>query len=955
MMTAISCGACGSRSAEGHRFCTACGFRIEKSCSACQARVDVWARFCTACGVGFDGAVAQPVDEPVQVTGKPPAAPVGLPGREAVSKTFQDDWFQVVAGSPRLLVIEGEAGMGKSAVLDQAADRLVRPESLVLRATCWPEHEQVANSLWSSILTSWLRAMTDDAGQGLDIRLDRLIEAYAFPAPELTRELVAWLLGFEPHDPELVHMTVAQRVRASHQGIVSAILQAAAEGPVVLMIDDAHRLDAASLEGLRWLIDLASEVDEALHLMIVLSALPGAAPSIASRWLHPSRTLTLAPLERDQAFEAMAWLAERGISADPDIVPDLLVSVAGGNPGVLATGLLLSADAGAYFAWIGSCVECRTNPAEAGVEALGLLMSPLAVDSLMRLQQLLIEGPRRALLGHSAPGALSRDCLSDPQLAGLLDAQAGARAGWLSSTLRRELLAQLAPGLIDMLAAAWTLEREGLDASRAGRLALGLAPWYGAEDDPTSGVFLLQAAARHARTYGDERCARGLLEQAGFLRDALPLGASPSAVSLQCALAEVELALGSCDRARELLEKVGLYPLEGREHLEFLDLEFRVLDRAGQLDRAQASLAGAIALAETVDPARVGNLMGRLAFLKYRMADYGACVQIGLEALERVAEGRDRAFVKSCLGLAFWRSGDLDRALHETREALAIRERCRDVGGWAASYSNLANISLDRGEVDQADAYYRLSLKAYERLGDPYFISLVSVNLGVQLLVRGKLEESEQLFIRNLHVRRQIDDRVGEGIAIFNLGEVALLRGEVSQALEYMSRALEVFEREKADALFPEVYRTTARAHLRAGDLPRARQFLRQSVDFARDQKDAVTLAVAPRIESEILQIEGRLDMAVDRAFQAVEAVQGLDQPLELGRSWARLAEALKANDEPDDAIKFARKARDCFGRVGANLDVQHLQKQFPFELSQRVSFKTSATRPVDPGFSGGS
>lgn len=150
----------------------------------------------------------------------------GLVGRDAELDAI-GAWLNESADSPSALLIEGEPGIGKSALF-AAGVQIARERSyLILRA--WPAEPE--SGLAHAVLGDLLGPVADSV-------LERL------PAPQRTALEAAllrtWAAGAEPDRLAL------------GLGVRGALAILATRGPVLVAIDDAHWADEASTEALRF-------------------------------------------------------------------------------------------------------------------------------------------------------------------------------------------------------------------------------------------------------------------------------------------------------------------------------------------------------------------------------------------------------------------------------------------------------------------------------------------------------------------------------------------------------------------------------------------------------------------------------------------------------------------------------------------------------------------------------
>ncbi|TQF03035.1 AAA family ATPase [Kitasatospora acidiphila] len=232
---------------------------------------------------------------------------------------------QVAAGQGRAMVLRGEPGIGKSAMLD-VAETLCRGAGIsVLRG----QASEMDHWLPFAALSDCLG--TDTAERPGLARIRSLMRG---------DERVGALAGAAGQE-----FLIAEAILSSLDDWCSA-------GPVALLVDDVHWADAASLAVIH---RLARALDQ-LPLLVLLTSRPAPEPGPVSRLLlsleeHKVPTVTLGPLDEDKVAELVAELT--GVRPGDRLRE--LVAGAAGNP--LYVIELISARAGADGFDAGSPVE----------------------------------------------------------------------------------------------------------------------------------------------------------------------------------------------------------------------------------------------------------------------------------------------------------------------------------------------------------------------------------------------------------------------------------------------------------------------------------------------------------------------------------------------------------------------------------------------------------------------
>jgi class 3 adenylate cyclase len=191
-----------------------------------------------------------------------------LIGRTAELAKIDQAFDSVLAGQPRVICLEGEAGIGKSC-LAGAVIRRTREKGLVgLIGNGDALEQQTPYNAWREIFRSYfdLENVTDSSGQQVRV-LERLVEI----APEL-RDRVALLndlLGLGLPESSLTNSFVPKLRQASLTALLVELLTLwANERPLVLVLEDAQWLDSLSW---RLVLQVARSMPDLPVLLVIAS------------------------------------------------------------------------------------------------------------------------------------------------------------------------------------------------------------------------------------------------------------------------------------------------------------------------------------------------------------------------------------------------------------------------------------------------------------------------------------------------------------------------------------------------------------------------------------------------------------------------------------------------------------------------------------------------------------
>jgi len=237
-------------------------------------------------------SAAQSRLEAAEATGLTP-----LVGREAEVTLLRERWAQSTEGLGQVVLLNGEAGIGKSRLVHVLSEQVVEAHTPRLTLRCSPYHTNSA--LYPVIehlhrLLHWHRDATPDARLAT---LEQALQTARLPLAEVVPLLAALLsLPVPTHYPPLT-LSPQRQKQQTQEALVAWLLAEAAQQPVLAIWEDLHWADPSTLELLGLILD---QVPTA-RLLLVLTCRPEFRPPWAPRsYVTP---LTLTRLLRPQVEE----------------------------------------------------------------------------------------------------------------------------------------------------------------------------------------------------------------------------------------------------------------------------------------------------------------------------------------------------------------------------------------------------------------------------------------------------------------------------------------------------------------------------------------------------------------------------------------------------------------------------------------------------------------------------
>ncbi len=243
-------------------------------------------------------------------------------GREHEMGLLLERWRQAKEGEGQVVMVMGEAGIGKSRLTEVLYERIQADGPIRVRLQCSPYH---TNSALHPVIEHLERAARFEPEDPPSTRLEKVeaLIGQAVPATPETVSLLASLLSVptEARYPPL-SMTPERQKERTLAALTEQLVGLSAKKPLLVVLEDAHWIDQTTLE---W-IDLTVAEAERARMLVVITSRPEFEPS----WLgRPHATLlTLNRLSRRQGTEMVGEVAG-GRALPPEVLEQVVARTDG--------------------------------------------------------------------------------------------------------------------------------------------------------------------------------------------------------------------------------------------------------------------------------------------------------------------------------------------------------------------------------------------------------------------------------------------------------------------------------------------------------------------------------------------------------------------------------------------------------------------------------------------------
>lgn len=392
----------------------------------------------------------------------------------------------------------------------------------------------------------------------------------------------------------------------------------------------------------------------------------------------------------------------------------------------------------------------------------------------------------------------------------------------------------------------------------------------------------------------------------GYYRRAGQVAADAYAVDDAVANYREALSLAQSEAAVDDGELAEIYA-------EVASVQMKASEYERALDAVEAGLA--VASETSRQQSRLLKLHISLHHKQSRLEEALALADDHLELAERVGDRDGMAKTRTNMGLVFEKRGEYDRARQQYKLALEIAEGTECPTQVGKILHNLGVVAHRQGKYEQSLEYLERSLAKIE---DEFSEKAILNDLGLVAMNRGEYETASEYYERTLDIAREIHDRQGEAIAVHNLGEIAQRRGAYGRAREYFEQSLEI-ERELGNRHGEAVsLRYLGEVATAVGDHERAREHYEQCQEIGTELDSQEVLAGSYHGLGMLARIEGAYERASEQLADALKRRADSGETHEVAQIRLEIARVDLARGALDSARKKVERAKENLTEIGA-------------------------------------
>jgi predicted ATPase/class 3 adenylate cyclase len=204
-----------------------------------------------------------------------------LVGRESEVALLVERWEQAKAGHGQVVLLSGEAGIGKSRLVQVLKEHVAQEPHVRWECRSAEYSQNTALFPLTDLFQRLLRFQTENTPDEKLGKLEQALSQFRLPLEESVQLFAPLLLLPIPEDRyPLLNVSPQRQRRKTLETIVAILLELAAQQPVLFIVEDLHWTDPTTLELMSLLLDQTPTAS----LLVLLTCRPHFQPA----WHHRS-------------------------------------------------------------------------------------------------------------------------------------------------------------------------------------------------------------------------------------------------------------------------------------------------------------------------------------------------------------------------------------------------------------------------------------------------------------------------------------------------------------------------------------------------------------------------------------------------------------------------------------------------------------------------------------------
>lgn len=346
-----------------------------------------------------------------------------------------------------------------------------------------------------------------------------------------------------------------------------------------------------------------------------------------------------------------------------------------------------------------------------------------------------------------------------------------------------------------------------------------------------------------------------------------------------------------------------------------------VLELLGRREEQKKDVEEMLRIARQVeDEHRLSEALFRQSRLCIMLDDYlnaRKAVEEALAIKRRLHDLDGEGGCYQTLGLIRWFLGDFPRALEDFQRALAVHQETGNKEAQTRSLNCIGATYQDLGDYELALENYKRSLAISREIGDKSKEGATLNNIGTLYDVMGDYARALEYYKQALPIHKEIGEKQGEGICLINIGLINTYWGDYEQALENFERSLKIFREVGDRSSEGETLASIGVAYGHIGDYNRALERLRQSLDTFKEIGFKLGQATTLNRMGVIYRLSGKHEKAYESLTMSLSLSREMEHEQTEGENLSEIGQLCIDQGNHKKALAYLEEAYQKRSNLG--------------------------------------
>jgi len=311
--------------------------------------------------------------------------------------------------------------------------------------------------------------------------------------------------------------------------------------------------------------------------------------------------------------------------------------------------------------------------------------------------------------------------------------------------------------------------------------------------------------------------------------------------------------------------------------------------------------------------------------------DYDKAWEYYSKLLDLSQKNQDTALISKAncmLGLLLNEMNEPHKAIDYFENALNHSIETDDKPALALTYRGLGYSNWRIGNYPESLRLYNLAIEHSQDSGNDDLTGIIYIDIGLVNDTQGKGDDALRNFNKAIQILKITDNEYNLARAYNNVGEVFKNKNELDKAIRSYDMCYQIASSVNYTRMMGYALGNSAECLAKMGDVLEARKKADQTMDIFTQYDDKYMIS-GVHLTYGIIHSKDGNKPEMDKSFgAAIEMLESMNYPYEIGTNTYQYGQALKEMVYPDEAMSKFKSAYGIFTELGSEKFIMAIEKE---------------------------